>query len=184
MAEQTFLAPSWGSSAVHMPNFPGVIQRTQVIDLDLLYGLTDGTAATTLELNDVIKFFKLPANAKILFGRIACEDLDSHATPTITLDLLVTDGTTTKYVFNASTIGQAGGFVDSRDAAASGVVHELSSNTAINYTLPDNEVDWYVALKVSAAPATAAGDAIAVSIGYTHCLENSDFDRDFPTPNP
>jgi hypothetical protein len=184
MSAQTFLGPSFRQAGVHLPNFPGVVQRTSVLDLDTLIGLTDGTAATTLEANDLIKVFKLPANCKIVFGRIDCEDLDGHATPTLTLDLLVSDGSTTKYIFDEATIGQSGGFADSRDAGAAGVLDIFDSNSAINYVLPDNEIDWYVGLKVGTAAATMQNDAIAVTIGYTHALENVDYDRDFPTPNP
>lgn len=181
MAAQTFTAPSFKNSGVHLTNFPGVIERQAVADLDLLIG-PDGTAATTLETDDVIKFFKLPANAKILYGRIDCEDLDSATS--LTLDLIVSDGTTTKYLLNASTIGQGGGFADTRDAAANGVQDVFDANSAIGYTLPDNETDWYVAVVVDTAPGGAQNDGIGCTIGYTMALENADFDRSFPTPNP
>lgn len=184
MAAQTFTHRSYFSGPVSLTNFPGVIDRSVEIDLDTLIG-ADGTAASTLEANDVIKIFKLPTNAKILYGRLECEDLDGHATPTIELDLRVTDGTTTKYLFDGiTTVAQAGGVIDTRDAAGTGNVNAYTSNSAIGYVIPDGEVDWYLDLKCITAPATAQNDQIRVSIGYTFAVENSEFDRDFPTPNP
>lgn len=183
MAAQTFTHPAFYSGPVSATWFPGVIDRSVALDLDNLIG-PDGTALTTIEANDVVKVFRLPPNIKVLFGRIDCEDLDAHATPTVTMELQVTDGTTTKYIFNDTTIGQTGGFVDSRDAGANSVLDAFDADTAIGYVIPDGETDWYLALKFSAAVATVSGDGIRVDIGYTFAVENSEFDRDFPTPNP
>lgn len=183
MAAQTFTAKSYANAGVHLPNFPGVIERSETVDLDLLIG-PDGTDASPLEADDVIKFFKLPAFAKILYGRIDCEDLDSNATPTLALDLVVSDGTTTKYIFNASTIGQTGGAVDSRDAGANGVQDAFDSGSAVGYVLPDFETDWYVAVVCDTAAATFQNDGLRATIGYTMALENDEGVRSFPTPNP
>jgi hypothetical protein len=184
MAAQTFTTRNYFSGPVFATNYPGVIDRSAFIDLDTLIG-PDGTAATTLEANDVIKIFKLPPNAKILGGRVECEDLDSHATPTLEFDLQVTDGTTTKLIFDGiTTVAQAGGFIDSSDAGGTGVLNAFSTNSAIGYVTPDGETDWYLALKCITAPATAQNDGIRVCVRYTFAVENEEFDRDFPTPNP
>lgn len=182
MAAQTFLAPSFASPAVHLPNFPGVIERSQVVDLDLLKGLTDGTAATTLEANDKIKFFKLQGGSKIVYGRIDCEDLDTNTVGT--LDLVVTDGTTTKYLIKDSTCAQTGTSSDTRDAAGNGVVLPQTSGSALGFVIPWDETDWYCAVIVSAAPTGMQNDFIKATIGYTMALENGDSQRDFPTSNP
>lgn len=182
MALQTFTAPSFSSPGVHLPNFPGVIERLVALDLDLLIG-PDGTDATPLEAGDVIKVFKLPAGAKLLYGRIEAEDLDS-GTPAITLDLYASDGTTTKYFFDESTIAQAGGIADTRESGVAGAKNALSADTAIGFVVPFEESDWYVALRCGTVAATFQNDGVAVAVGYTMAVENTDYDRDFPTPNP
>lgn len=184
MAAQNFYAGSYYSPAVSATNFPGIIERSYAVDLDLMVGQTDGTSLAVIEADDIIRFFKLPPNVKILYGVIESEALDVHATPTCVCDLQVTDGTTTKLIFDEATIVQAGGRADSRDAGAAGELSAFTSATAIGYVIPDGETDWYVALKFTAASATESGDGLRVSVGYTHLVENSEFDRDFPTPNP
>lgn len=181
MAAQTFTAPCFYSGPVQLTNFPGVIERSRTLDLDLLIG-PDGTDATPLEANDVIKIFKLPVNAKILYGVIESEALDGHATPTLDVDLQVTDGTTTKLLFDGATIVQGGGRADTRDAGATGEMHAFSSNSAVGYVL-DN-ADYYLALKCMNAPATFQNDQIRVSVGYTMAVENEELDRDIPSQNP
>jgi len=181
MAAQTFTAPSFYASAVHLPNFPGVIERSISLDLDTLIG-ADGTAATVLETNDVIKVFKLPANAKLLYGRLDSEDIDSGTT--LTLTLRATDGTTTKNFIVASTVGQAGGFTDTRDAAGVGVQNAYSANSAVGYVMPDNEIDWRVEVLAAAGATGAGADNLRVTVGYTMAVENGEVNRVFPTPNP
>lgn len=168
MAADTFEALSYKHPAVYSRNTVGEIVRNVKVDLDLLVGAAGSSGCNPLEANDVIKLFKLPPDVKITFGRLDSEALDSSTS--LTVDLIVTDGTTTKYLFNASTIARAGGFVSTEDAAASGVIDAFDSNPAIGYVIPDD--DFYVALKCSAAPAGAgAGDQFMATVKYVSALE-------------
>lgn len=123
--------------------------------------------STALVINDVIKFFKLPPGAKLLGASIEAEDIDTHATPTITLSLIVTNGTTTKTVIDGSTVGQGGGIVfaesDATGAAQTGWKGYVC-----------NGKDWYVGVKVKAAAATAAAGDIIASIRYTKDTEGGE----------
>lgn len=162
----TYEALSYKRPAVFAAGFPGVIDVTYSATLEAITG--DATYAFII--NDVIKFFKLPPHAVLLYARIEADQLDDHATPTLVLDVLVTDGTTTKVLLEALTdFGNAAGEIaDSRNslvAPADGT--EGPGVDAVGYETTND--DFYAAVKAIAA---AAGDAessasITLSIGYT-----------------
>lgn len=180
MAAQTFETKYFRSPAVFAANFPGKIERSATLDLDTIVG-PDGTDATPLEANDVIKLFKLPQGVKLIDGEIECEDLDDAAS--LTLQLGVTDGTTTKSFFSACTIGQTGGLAYSRDAAASTVLDAFDSDAAAGFVTTNG--DFYLFLKCVAAAGTPnAADGVRVSVGYTLCTEVDEANRSFPSPIP
>lgn len=171
MSAEVFEALSYKVPALSSPSFPGVITRVFDVDIDLLVGNTSGVAGMdTIEAGDIIRFFKLPVYAKILHGRIFSEALDAHATPTLTADLIVTDGTTTKYLINDSTTVQAGGVASTQDAGAGvGEVNELTADSAMQF-VTTNE-DFRVDLVFPTACATAGEDVVGVEISYTMALE-------------
>lgn len=162
----TYEATSYKRPAVVAQGFPGVIDVTYEQDLEDL----TSDASYAFIINDVIKFFKLPANAVLLYSRLETDVLDDHATPTLVLDVLVTDGTTTKVMYEAaSTLSSAGGEIhDSRtslNAPADGT--EGPREDVVGFITTNN--DFYVAVKATTAAAgDAAADAkIKLSFGYT-----------------
>lgn len=180
MASQAFTTKYYRQPAVFAANFPGIIERSATLDLDLIIG-PDGTDATPLEAGDVLKLFKLPQGAKLLYGVIEAEDLDTSTG--ITLDLGVTDGTTTKLFLDESTIAQTGGRADSRDAGATGYQDAFDASGAPGYVLANG--DFYLYLSCgTAASGTFQNDGIRVSVGYTFCTEVDEANRDFPNPIP
>lgn len=107
-----------------------------------IYDRYDLTAA--LIINDLIRGPYLPKGLVITDASLVCDDLDTHTTPTVTLTLRVTNGTTTKNLFVASTVAQAGGMARADVAAGNGLYYEVP---AAGY--------WLEILAV-AAPATGA----------------------------
>lgn len=122
--------------------------------------------STNPTADDHHRFFKLPKNVKIGFAQIASTDLDTHATPTIDFDLLLTDGTTEKILIEgtANLIGQTGG-VDN------GYLISAATNEP-GFGFVTTSHDWYVAVDFKAAAATFASGTIIVSILYTTVLDD------------
>lgn len=95
--------------------------------------------AAALALNDVLQGPKLQAGSTVVDVLLTSTDVDTNATPTITLD--VGYGVDPDYFIAASTVGQAGG------------VARASAVTARPLTLvSDDTID----VTVHAAPATGA----------------------------
>ena len=170
MAADTYTAPSYNDPALLSRG--ATIVRSARVDFANLVGASGGTIASDLlEQNDVIKFFKLPPDVKILWARVDSEAIDSATS--LVWDLQITNGTTTKYLFQSGTVGRSAGFVDSRDAGGTGVLNKFSTNAGVGYIVPDD--NYYVAYKCTTAPAGAgSGDEIEVEIAYTSQLESGD----------
>lgn len=170
MAADTYNVSSFNEPA--LVSRGSIIVRSKRVDLADLVGDAGGViTADALEANDVLKFFKLPPDVKILWGRVDAEELDGGTS--LTWDLQVTNGTTTKLIFDGSTIGQSAGYIDSRDAGGTGQLGKFGTDGAIGYVVPDD--NYYVALKVIDAPTGAgAGDELEVEIAYTSQLESGD----------
>ena len=115
--------------------------------------------ATALVINDVIQFFKLPRFAKPLDALLACDDLDTGSA--ITLTLRITDGTTTKNFFSASTVGQAGG------------VARMDLLAALDDWETDND-DYRFEVLVAAAPSGGGTGTVVAWLQYTMDLENEE----------
>lgn len=157
----TYEAKSYNEGiAVGAANFPGVIKRAYSINL----ANTTNDSTYAFVINDIIKVFQLPAYAKVLNAKLVSGDvaLDDHATPTLDLDVIVSDGTTTKTAVNGGTA------INQADVTAT---MDLDADNAYLFVTTDD--DFYVAVKAIAA---AAGDAtadatLAVEIEYTMALE-------------
>lgn len=131
---------------------------TEAVDLVPVVG--EFIVPTGLTLNDVIEFGTLPANTIPVDLIVAAEDLDTGATPTITLNAGILSGTAGKNdatrtcgaeFLAASNVGQAGGVT--RAAVGAGLL------------LAPSESDRGFGLKVSAAAATlAVGAKIRVTL--------------------
>jgi len=169
----TYETPNFRDVSIFAANFPGVIDRTVEIDLEAV--TADATYAFII--NDVIKVCRLPQGAKLLYGRLECDDLDDDGTPTVELDLSVTDGTTTYILVNGTgtTIAEAGGALDSRSTMVTDVVGSVLANP-----------DFYLQVKCRAAATGDAGASakIKATVGYTMAVESNEYNRDFPSPIP
>lgn len=171
----TYEALSYKLAPVFAAGFPGVIDRTSTIDV----ADTTGDDTYTFIINDVVKCFKMPQGAKILYGRLECDDLDDNVSPTLELDLIITDGTTTYTLISgaSSTIAEAGGVADTRTSVTlADVIGKVLTNP-----------NFYAAVKVrTAATGDPADDTakIIVSVGYSLNVESDEYQRTFPTSNP
>ena len=163
--------------AVNTQGTPGIVRRTISIDLPTLTGDAD----YKLALNDTIKCFPLPGWVKIERGMIRTNvDLDDHGTPSLELDLQITDGTTTKTLLDNGT----GVFDTGNPAIVDSDAVEPSTINAL-YWVTDNG-SYYAQLKAIAA---AAGDAassavIYVTVEYSRVLEGDEGNRTFPDATP
>lgn len=170
MAADTFTLPEFSGPALYHRGTISPIVRTVWFELANLTGAA-GSAADPLETNDLIKLFKLPPDVEILSGRMDFEALDSATS--LDLNLVVTDGTTTKSIFDALTTAPRAGGVATTEALASveGVLSAFDSGSAIGF-VTDND-NYYVAIDVDAGAAGAgAGDAIRVGVTYKAALES------------
>lgn len=173
MAADTYEAPSYKEPAIYSRSNSAPIVREATVDFGELVGAAGGTIASDLlETNDVIKFFKLPPDVKLLWARVDLEDIDSATS--LVWDLLVTNGSTTKKFFESATAGRSAGAVDSRAySGGTGALFKFSTDSALGYIVPGD--NYYVAFKCTTAPAGAgSGDQIKVEVGYTSALESGE----------
>lgn len=126
-----------------------IFKATRVASPDVMAGpgesqslkcaVSEFVLGAALVINDVIQGPTIPKGATIIDVMVTSTDVDTNATPTVTLD--VGYGVNPSYFVAASTIGQAGG------------VARASAPTAKPLTLvSDDTVD----VLVHAAPATGA----------------------------
>jgi hypothetical protein len=117
-------------------------KSTQVTQGDVPRAVTPGVynsyghytiTGSLLVINDVIQMVKVPIGARVLSIDLYTTDLDSGATPAVTL--AIGDGSTTARFITASTVGQAGGYIrfpsDSATTAA-GVGYQYTVNDTID----------------------------------------------------
>lgn len=123
------------------------IQPRADIYTDTVYGTIEATALST---NDTVEMVKLPKGATIIDAIMATDDLDTNATPTLVLDLMLkTDG---QVLISGSTIGQGGG------------VARLDQVNAVGKTLTADDT---VQVKATTGAATGATGTINVAVIYT-----------------
>lgn len=108
--------------------------------------VTCGAAPTT---SDTLKFFDLPANARVLFAVLEATDMDTNAAPTITLD--IGDSGSAARFFSASTVAQAGTL--SSALATAGHGHKYTQTTRITGT-------------ANANPTTGAAGSVTLTMLY------------------
>lgn len=157
----TYEAKSYDhGTAVSASTFPGSIKRAVSVNLE--QATNDATYA--FAQNDLIKVFHLPPYVKVLHARLVttATELDDHATPTLDLDLVVSNGTVTKTAVNGGTA------INQANVTAT---MDYDTDDAYMFCTPNGE--YYVALKAIAA---SAGDAeanasIIVEFEYTNVLE-------------
>lgn len=170
MSADTFTLPNYNEPALYTRNNLAPITRTVKFALADLTGAA-GSAADPLETSDVIKIFKLPPDVKIIGAQFHSNALDSGSS--LDLDLVVTNGTTTKYLFDGITVGRAGGGISTHDAATTGFMDAFDTNSAVGWVV-DND-NYYLALNVVAGSAGAGtGDDIYITVSYTSALESNE----------
>jgi len=126
-----------------------------------VYDRYELTAA--LIVNDAIRFMYIPKGAVILDAWMTCDDLDTHATPLITQTLQISDDSTDKVFFTASTVGRTGGLQRADEDAAEAIGYEVTTE------------GFFVELLTAAAPATGtATGTIYVFVSYTMNRINAD----------
>lgn len=120
------------------------------------------TAAQVANGN-VFEFFRLPADALVLGVYLHCDELDTDASATLTIDV-GHDGGTDAFL-DGGTIGQTGGTV-----AATGNVPLLPrdptdpvQNANDPWTIEEGTV---ISARFATAAATAAAGRLALTIGY------------------
>lgn len=170
MSADTFTLPNYNEPALYTRNNLAPITRSVKFALADLTGAA-GSAADPLETSDVIKIFKLPPDVKIIDAQFHSNALDSGSS--LDLDLVVTNGTTTKYLFDGITVGRAGGGISTHDAATTGFMDAFDTNSAVGWVI-DND-NYYLALNVAAGSAGAGtGDDIYITVSYTSALESNE----------
>jgi len=104
----------------------------------------------TLEVGDIIDIGVLPANATVADAVLVCDDLDTNASPTLTLDVGVMSGevgttgsrTCGEEIFSDSAVAQAGGIARTTKVEA--------------FRIAKTAADRSIGVKVTAAAATEA----------------------------
>ena len=91
------------SSSQYTNNIPAAMHGMSG-DLKVAYASITCTAAPST--TDTINFFYLPAGARVVLAILEASDMDTNASPTITLNV-GDSGSATRY-FSASTVAQAG----------------------------------------------------------------------------
>lgn len=118
--------------------------------------VTVGLLTTDIDdIGDNVALFQFPANCRLWGLSLEVDDLDTHATPTITFDIALSAaaaGTSQTVLINDSTAAQGGG-VDGIDAM-----------TYIGYDVSN----MYLCFQCAAAASTgAAGDIVIRALVYT-----------------
>lgn len=111
-------------------------------------------------VGDVLKLRKIPRGRSIHNPYIQSGDRDTHATPTHTMSLVATNGTTTVTFIHESTIGQTGGVARPSKIPA--------TENGLDWVAPDDS--YWLQVTVTAAAATAVADDAAAAeliVGYT-----------------
>lgn len=113
----TYSASGYASAAVPTPGLAAQVQA--------LHKSISVTAALTT--SDAFNFGYLPAGARVVGGWLEATDMDTNATPTLTIN--VGDADDADRFFAASTVGQAG--TASTALAVAGLGHKFDSKTLI-----------------------------------------------------
>ena len=119
-----------------------------------LYFISQSAEAGTASLDetaDIFEVLKFPSNRSvyIMAMEMTCDDLDSGATPALTLDAVAYDGSTTKTFISGSTAGQ-GGASDTMDADLGLMSYDVGG--------------YYLGTKVGTGAATAAAGTIKFNV--------------------
>jgi hypothetical protein len=156
----TYYAPEYYVEPVGASNFPGLIVRSSTQkDYDL--------STATYSDADKLRFFKLPANAKLIDCAIFAGDA-ADAGADLEIAVYVTDGTTTKYFFNTETaLIQAGADIIKWSSSVASA-DAATATSAYGYVTTDD--DFWVEVLLTDLGTNAATD-FRIEISYTMVLE-------------
>lgn len=156
----TFLSGSYGAPGAASSTHPGPIVRVSPA----------ASYTITASSNDVVKFFKLPVNAKILNVGFFGATLASAGT----MDLIISDGTTTKVVLDEAVVTAATYYYDARVMHQTGLTGSVVGEAVVADWLGfvTTNANFYVALRVGATQLTTvvAGN-LQCFVEYTMTLE-------------
>lgn len=113
------------------------------------YGFVDFSG--TITTADAANVCQLPVGAIVLDATIEADDLDTNASPTITLN--VGDAGSANRYFAASTVAQTG--VAAQATAATGIFYQVTGNN-----------DTMVRVAVAANAATSAAGTVRIAVQY------------------
>lgn len=143
---------------------PGMI--TRLLNIDLV-DLT-GNATYTFIINDTIDAAKLPPYAKIVDGYLgSAQDLDTNVTPTLELNLLITDGTTTKTLVDQGVWSGAAQITRAGGAPA--------TETAIGFVTTNADFKAQIKAIAGGASAAAATAFVLAAVSYVMNLEPGEY---------
>ena len=94
---------------------------------NVLVAYAEVACAAAPSTSDPLQFFYLPAGARVLHATLEATDMDTNASPTLTLN--IGDAGDADRIFAASTVGQAG--TASSAAAVTGAGYKYTSKTLI-----------------------------------------------------
>ena len=119
----------------------------------------DVTAAQ-LAANNIFDVAILPAGHTVVDMVLLSDDLDTNATPTISMDVGIMTGTPGDDVSTTRTVGQE--FFTGDVAARTGATSRMTNSTG--FRLLPTEADRSIGVKIASAPATAAPGRIRLQI--------------------
>lgn len=161
----TYEVPSFVHPYMIARGFPGVIERHYEADLEAV----TGDASYALVAGDIFKYYKLPPNARVSYARLETDVIDDGGTAA-TLDVIVSDGTTTwvlmDEVVTSQTLGSKGDTRDVEDSTTTYVADTIGKVT--------NTPNFYVAVRCGTGPTgdAAASAKIKLTFGYVLSLED------------
>ena len=116
------------------------------------------------EAGDIVKFYALPRNAKIEWGRLRIPTaLDTGAGLVLSVEL--TDGTTVKTLIHETDIGQAGGLAEPSTG--------LANEDGVGFVIPSDGWEARVIVDTGVGTAEAAGD-VNLYLSHTMYLETGE----------
>lgn len=122
--------------------------------IPLFVALTSITPGST---NDTLKLARLSRNLTAVDAMLQVSDGDTNATPTLSMSLRLTNGTTTKVLIDGSSAGQAGGVARPTKVPA--------TENGVGYTIPGD--DYWVDILWAAGAATGAAMTINALVWFT-----------------
>lgn len=120
--------------------------------IDRLFGDSFTIPTTSIDdANDIYRLYKFPGGAYLTDLRVTASDADTHATPTLVFDVVVTDSADVvkDTLINDTTIGQAGGTARMADTGLGQFVG-----------------DRFLAVKIATGSATGAAMTLGVIVKY------------------